>query len=141
MSLAYYPNPGEVLLCDYGTNSVPPEMVKRRPIVVVTPRLRRRGELVGVIPLSTTPPHYVENYHCRLELVPSLPPPFDSPVAWAKCDMFSVVSRARLDRFKAGRHPAGSRKFVVGRVTAEQLKSIRAALLCGLGLDSLTIHL
>jgi mRNA interferase MazF len=140
MSLSYYPIPGEILLCDYGLSAVPPEMVKRRPVVVVTPRLRRRGELVGVVPLSTTPPDPLDNHHCRLELNPVLPKPFDSQMAWAKCDMYSVVSRARLDRFKAGRS-GGKRVFFSGRLSEEQLRAVKIALLHGLGLGSLTVHL
>lgn len=140
MALVYYPNPGEILLCDYGTGVVPPEMAKRRPVVVVTPRLRRRGELVGVIPLSTTGPEPLEDYHCRIELAQPLPAPFDSPVMWAKCDMYSVVSRARLDRFKAGR-AGGARVFIAGKLSVGDLKAVRAGMLCGLGLASLTVHL
>jgi mRNA interferase MazF len=140
MSILYYPLPGEILLCDYGVDVIPPEMEKRRPVVIVTPRLRRRGELVGVVPLSTTEPDALEDFHCHLELATPLPAPWDSPVMWAKCDMFSVLSRTRLDRFKAGRG-GGKRVFVAGKVSAEQLKAIKAALLCGLGLGSLTIHL
>lgn len=139
MGLMYYPNPGEILLCDYGTRVVAPEMDKRRPVVVVGPRLRRRGELVGVVPLSTTAPDELQDFHHRFELANPLPSPFDSPVMWAKCDMFSVLSRSRLDRFKAGR---GDRRiFVAGKVSPEQLRQIRMALLHGLGLGSLTIHL
>lgn len=140
MALTYYPNPGEILLCDYGTRVVAPEMDKRRPVVIVTPRLRRHGELVGVVPLSTTAPDHVEDFHCQLELARPLPQPFDSPSMWAKCDMFSVLSRSRLDRFKAGR-AGGSRVYVAGKLTEEQLKAVKAAMLCGLGLSSLTIHL
>lgn len=140
MSILYYPNQGEILLCDYGTNVIAPEMEKRRPIVVVTPRLRRRGELVGVVPLSLTEPDAPEDFHCRFELANPLPAPFDCPAMWAKCDMYSVVARARLDRFKAGRG-GGKRIFVAGQVSADQLKAIKAGMLCGLGLPSLTIHL
>lgn len=140
MALLYYPNPGEVLLCEYGEKVIPPEMSKRRPVVIVTPRLRRRGELVGVVPLSTTAPDHMEDFHRQLELAQLLPPPFDSPVMWAKCDMFSVVARARLDRFKAGR-AEGQRQYIAGKLNAEQLKAVKAGLLCGLGLSSLTIHL
>lgn len=140
MPLAYYPNPGEILLCDYGINVVAPEMDKRRPVVIVSPRLRRRGELVGVVPLSTSTPANMEDFHFKLELERLLPKPFDSPVMWAKCDMFSVLSRARLDRFKAGR-AEGGRVYVAGKLTAEELRAVKAAVLCGLGMSSLTIHL
>jgi len=140
MALTYYPNPGEILLCDYGTNVIAPEMDKRRPVVVVSPRIRRRGELVGVVPLSTSAPELLENFHYTLQLDHPLPKPFDSPVMWAKCDMFSVVARARLDRFKAGRADGG-RVYVAGKLSVDQLKAVKAAVLCGLGMGSLTIHL
>jgi mRNA interferase MazF len=140
VSIWYYPPLGEILLCDYGTQVVPPEMDKRRPVVIVTPRLRRRGELVGVVPLSTTAPDVPDNHHYEFEIDKRLPEPFDSPTMWAKCDMFSVVSRGRLDRFKAGR-AHGQRIYLSGKVNADQMRAIRAAMLCGLGLDSLTIHL
>lgn len=138
----YYPNQGEVLLCNYGGNVVAPEMDKPRPVVIISPRLRRRGNLVGVVPLSTTAPDVMETFHCQIELAAPLPPPFDSPVMWAKCDMIATVSKDRLDRFKAGRKAnGGARLYVAGKLTDSQLRDIKAAVLCGLGLSSLTVHL
>jgi len=136
----YYPAAGEILLCDYSTGFVAPEMTKRRPVVVVSPRLRKRGNLVGVVPLSTSEPDPVEAHQCRIELEKPLPYPFDSSVMWAKSDMLATVSHDRLDRFRAGR-AHGSRIYLAGKVNPVQLKAIRASILCGLGLDSLTIHL
>jgi uncharacterized protein YifN (PemK superfamily) len=141
MALAYYPALGEILLCDYSTGFVAPEMVKRRPVVIITPRLRRRGELVGVVPLSTTPPEPAERHHCMIELARPLPAPFGSAVMWAKCDMIATVARSRLDRFRAGRSGGAGRKFVSGQLDRKQLLDVRRSVLCGLGLDFLTIHL
>jgi uncharacterized protein YifN (PemK superfamily) len=140
MGLMYYPKPGEILLCNYGTGFVAPEMTKLRPVVVISPRLRRRGELVGVVPLSTTEPDQLEDHHCVISLAKPLPAPFDSEMMWAKCDMLATVAKSRLDRFKSGRS-GGTRIYLSGQVDAEQLKALRAAVLCGLGLGSLTIHL
>ena len=142
MALMYYPNQGEILLCNYGGNVVPPEMDKLRPIVVISPRLRRRENLVGIVPLSTTAPHVMEAFHCQIELGVPLPRPFDSPIMWAKCDMIATVSKDRLDRFKAGRKAnGGARLFVAGKLTDAQLRDIKAAVLCGLGLSALTAPL
>lgn len=142
MPLAYYPNVGEVLACDYGQNVILPEMHKTRPVVVIGPRLRRRADLVGVVPFSTTEPQNIEDYHCKITLAKPLPPPFDSPVMWVKCDMYSSVALARLDRFKEPvKAYGGARKWVSGKLTKEQVKEIQAALLCGLGFSSLTGHL
>lgn len=142
MPLAYYPSPGEIVLCDYGSGFVVPEMVKIRPVVIVSPRLRRRSDLVAVVPLSTTPPDSAEPHHCSFVLAQPLPRPFDAPEMWAKCDMVATVALARLDRFKDGRVPGGgARRFRTGKVSAAQLVEIRKGVLHGLGLGSLTIHL
>ena len=142
MALSYYPSPGEIVLCDYGTGFVAPEMVKLRPVVIVSPRLRKRGNLVTVVPLSTTAPNPAESHHCSLTLAVPLPRPYNAPDMWAKCDMFATVALSRLDRFRDGRNAGGgSRKFTTGKVTSEQLVAIRRAMLCGLGLHSLTDYL
>ncbi|XVO20047.1 MAG: hypothetical protein HEQ18_08510 [Sphingorhabdus sp.] len=54
MALSYYPSIGEIVLCDY-RGFIEPEMIKTRSVVVVSPRLRRRGNLIGVVPYK---------YHC-----------------------------------------------------------------------------
>jgi mRNA interferase MazF len=141
MPLSYYPNIGEIVLCDY-RGFVEPEMIKTRPVVVISPRLRRRGNLIGVVPLSTTVPTPAEAYHCLVELDNPLPPPFNNPVMWAKCDMYTVVSMQRLDRFKeAKQRHGGARKWRVGKANASQILALKKAVLCGIGFDSLTIHL
>ncbi|HEX4693272.1 type II toxin-antitoxin system PemK/MazF family toxin [Sphingomonas sp.] len=141
MGLLYYPSAGELVMCNYDAVVIDPEMRKARPVVVVGPRLRRRGRLATVLPLSTTEPDPVENYHCRIELAQPLPPPFDSLVMWAKCDMIATVSLDRLDRFKDRRPRGSARQWRTGKVSVDQLYALRVSLLCGLGFDSLTKHL
>jgi uncharacterized protein YifN (PemK superfamily) len=117
-------------------------MVKRRPVVVVSPRLRRRANLATVVPLSTTQPDHIDQHHCCITLVVPLPAPFDVSQMWVKCDMVATVSLSRLDRFRDGRVPGGSaRRYRTGRVSADQLIEIRKAILHALGLGSLTVHL
>ena len=54
MTLNYQPKIKSVVMCDFaGLN--PPEMVKVRPVVVLT-KHRHNSQLVTIIPLSTTPP-------------------------------------------------------------------------------------
>lgn len=139
MPLSYYPAPGEIVVCHFDPGAKPPEMVKSRPVIVAGPRLRRRSELVTIVPLSTTPPDPVEPYHCRIELAHPLPRPFDNPVMWAKCDMIMSVSVQRLDRFKRPRDGrTGARSWTTGRVDKLQLQQVRRAILHGLGLGGLT---
>ena len=133
MSLMYYPKLGEILLCDF-SGFIVPEMVKRRPVVVIVPRLSGRGDLVTIVPLSTTTPNPQMAYHVKLTLSQTLPSPFSAQQMWAKCDMAMPIARVRLDRFKDGRTSSGGkRKFVSGNVSAEQLADIRTAVLRGLG--------
>lgn len=143
MPLSYYPKPGEIVLCDYRTGFLKDELQKRRPVVIVSPRLRKRGHLCTVVPLSTTDPDEVQSHHFWLELANPLPEPYSSPTMWAKCDMVGTVSMDRLDRFKDGRTRNGghARRFRTGEVSKEQLVAIKKGVLCGLGLSSLTIHL
>lgn len=142
MALTYHPTPGEILLCNYNTGFIAPEMVKLRPVVVVSPRLRRRTNLVAVVPLSTTPPDPAEPHHCSIALTAPLPKPYEAAQMWAKCDMLATVALSRLDRFRDGRIVGGgARRFMTGKVAPAQLVEIRKAILHGLGLGSLTIHL
>lgn len=141
MTLSYYPRPGEIVVCSYDQTTIAPEMCKARPAVVVGPRLRQRGRLVTVVPLSTSVPASIEAYHTQIELDVPLPPPFDAPVMWAKCDMVGTVSIDRLDRFKMPRdRRGGARQWCTGRVNNDHLRALKVAVLCGLGFEYLTNH-
>jgi uncharacterized protein YifN (PemK superfamily) len=141
MGLSYYPSPGSIVVCHYDLDVVEPEMCKTRPAVVIGPRLRSRGRLVTIVPLSTTAPTELLDYHCRIELEHPLPPPFDAPLMWAKCDLVSSVSLDRLDRFKEPHRRGGPRQWRTGTVNTDQLRALKAGVLCGLGFSTLTKHL
>lgn len=64
---------GMIVLCDY-SGFRPPEMVKRRPVIVLSPRLAHRQHLATVVPLSTTVPPADLPYVCELRLSPHYPP-------------------------------------------------------------------
>jgi uncharacterized protein YifN (PemK superfamily) len=122
-------------MCDYRTGFRPPEMVKRRPIVVIAPKPRRarRGPYL-VVPLSTTTPRVVEAFHVRIPagrywfLSPSLD-------VWAKCDLIAAVAPFRLDPLhQVGRSSAPT----IGR---DDFRSIQRGVLHALGLDGLVMKL
>ena len=115
-------------------------MVKRRPVVVVSPRLKRRDGLLAVVPLSTLKPHTMMDYHYELTLEEPLPAPFDSPTMWVKADMVSTVGFQRLDLFRGSRGPDGKRKYLTKKIEDAQLRCIYRAMLHGLGLSHLTRH-
>jgi mRNA interferase MazF len=130
--------PGTILLCDYSGGFQLPEMVKRRPAIVVSPRLPRRDGLCAVVPLSTSPPEHELGYVVRLELPVSLPEPFDEQVMWAKCDMLATVGFLRLDLFRGPRLQGGKRQYIHPKLSNDDMRRVRAGMLHALGLSSLT---
>ncbi len=66
MALMYYPRDAEVLECDF-KGFIMPEMVKTRPVVIIGPRLRHRGDLVTIVPLSTSPIENPEKWQVQSE--------------------------------------------------------------------------
>jgi len=130
VAIGFYPRAGQILVCDFSGFKVP-EMVKPRPIIVVSPRLPYRSEIVTVVPLSTTAPMHnlpfvvrlSKNYH---------PLEDDELPVWAKCDMVMNIGRWRLDGFKVGR-----RKWETPLATGDDLAAARSGVLHGLGLGTL----
>ena len=102
MALKYQPFPGTLWMCNFDTGFKPPEMVKVRPVVVISPRPESATGLCTVVPLSTTPPDPVQRFHYRMGRE-SLPAgKFQQSETWAKCDMLNTVSLNRLRRATKG---------------------------------------
>jgi uncharacterized protein YifN (PemK superfamily) len=134
MSLRFYPRPGTVLMCNFDTGFKPPEMVKVRPVVTLSPRLRRKPMLITVVPLSSTAPQPVMPFHHRLS-PESLPERLSSTTTWVKGDMLYTVSMERLDRVRNTPDTARRRRYIAMQITADDLLAIQQAVARGLGLD------
>ncbi len=132
MALLFHPNPGTILVCDF-RGYVAPEMVKARPVIVISPRLRNRDGLCTVVPLSTTPPHPVELYHCEIEFDRPLPG-WSAQKCWVKGDMIATVSFERLSLFRVGKDHAGKRKYLKISIKPVELQIVKTCVLHGLGL-------
>jgi mRNA interferase MazF len=140
MALSIHPEQGTIVICDFsGFQS--PEMTKKRPAIVVSPRFRNRGNLCAVVPLSTTAPIPVMPYHYRLQMDEPLPAPYDADMHWVKADMVYTLSFARLSLPFEGKDASGKRIYDVRVVDASDLKKIQCCVLHGMGLASLTEHL
>lgn len=96
--LQFHPRKEDILICDFSGNSVP-EIVKKRPVVVIRNQLPFRGGLFFVVPLSSTPPEHDVPYSFQLSKNYLSN---DKTVMYAKCDLVCSVSLARLDRIKIG---------------------------------------
>lgn len=134
MAIRYPLSPKTLVLCDYAMGGFrPPEMVKRRPAIVVSPRLPHRDGLCSVVPISLTAPTHDVPYVVKLNFTEPLPAPFDSPVAWAKCDLVATVSFERLDMFRTARDQQGKRKYLMLKLSDEDFDRVKHGILCGLG--------
>jgi mRNA interferase MazF len=136
--LKYHPEPGTILICDYSTGFKKPEMVKKRPVVIISPRLKRRHGLATVVPLSTTEPNPICDHHCKISIKPALPAPFDSEEVWVKADMLATVGFERLELIRTGRDHEGKRKYLTPQLEQAALKIVYQCVLHGIGLGRLT---
>ena len=130
MPISFYPRAGQILVCDLNEFKEP-EMNKVRPVMVISPRLKNRGDIVGFVPISTTPPRYPQPFHVRLSKNYH-PLEDDEYPCWAKCDMLLNLDRSRLSGFKVGR-----RKYELPQASGEDLTAVRIGILHGLGMKSL----
>ena len=140
MAIQFNPEQGTILVCDF-SGFVAPEMVKRRPVVVLSPRLRKRDGLCTIVPLSTTTPREVAAYHFKLHVTPVLPEPYNAEYHWVKADMVYTVSFDRLMLMSSGKDASGKRIYDVRVIDKADLMKIQQCLLHGLGLSALTDYL
>ncbi len=134
MAINYHPSLGQILICNYEATALGAEMIKARPCVIISPRLRKRYGLCSVVPLSTTPPEPPEAWHHHIKLNCPLPRPFNSPEMWAKCDMIATVSFERLSPIKCGRDQYGKRKYLQIKLLGDDILAIQNAVKAALGL-------
>ena len=121
MAILYAPDVGTLLLCDF-RGTMPPEMNKKRPVVVLSCFSYR---LCVIVPLSTTEPTPIKSCHCAVYTPDPLPDPYDSESHWAKCDMLCTVSYDRLSLPHRGKDSNGKRIYVIKKVSAHDLNEIR----------------
>lgn len=141
MAIREHPSKGSILLCDFSQGFSEPEMVKRRPVVVLSPKIVARPGLCTVVALSTTTPDPVMPYHTQIDIRPPLPKQFSSTGIWVKGDMVYAAGFHRLDFLRFPKTRSGKRQYYYHTVTEEQMKAIQSCVLRGMGLAALTKHL
>jgi len=140
MALTFFPDPGTVLMCDFTTGFREPEMVKKRPVAVVSHKFqttRPEVSVCTVVPISTVRPTRIERWHHRLA-EDSIPVPLREmgKESWAKCDLVVSVAFHRLDKVRSARID-GVRTWIQHTVTSEALQSIQRCLLYVLNMQHL----
>jgi mRNA interferase MazF len=140
MAINEHPPLGTVVMCDFNAGFKVPEMCKRRPVVVISPKIKGRPGLCTIVALSTDPPDTIMQYHAQINLHPRLPDPWESDGIWVKGDMVNAVAFRRLDLFRLGKKD-GKRIYLLEPLSAENIRIIRHCVLRAHGLGSLTKHL
>jgi len=135
MALHHHPKIGDVLMCSFPDCLRDPEMIKTRPAVVVTKEHRGRPSLCTIVPLSTTRPDPVRDFHVRID-ERGLPRALGRREKWAKCDMLYTLCLDRFDRIRSARNRVtGQRYYETGRITADEIAAVRRAIAFALGLQ------
>lgn len=95
-------------------------MIKRRPVVVISPKETHNRKLCTVIPLSTTPPIPEQPWHyCLKQNYTPHPANGDT---WAKCDMIYTVSFSRLD--KMHKKTRSGREYYLPKIDDAELEAM-----------------
>lgn len=142
MAISEHPSTGSILLCDFTSGFKEPEMVKRRPVVIISMKISVRAKLCTVVPISTKVPVIRMPYHLELtDIDPPLPEPFHQGPNWIKGDMVTSVGFHRLDFIRTGKDTNGRRMYRYESLPADTVRAIQACVLAGLGLARLTKHL
>lgn len=126
-SISFVPSGGEMLLCDFSTGFRPPEIVKVRPVVVVSKRGHNRQTCI-VVPASTVSPRSHQAFAVPLNAAKY---PFLDRSTWAKCTMPMTVSVHRLFSFRdssTGRN-IDSRRATIASDDLEQIRCMAARVL------------
>lgn len=134
MPLKFLPYPGSIVRCDF-LGFKEPEMVKPRPVVVISARPERANSKTCIIvPLSTTVPDPVHKFHLEVKLPGSNLPEKISQICWVKGDMVYAVSLERLDLYRLGRDKEGKRTYYNNRFDNKALFEIRKAVAHAIGI-------
>lgn len=131
--LNFQPKPGQLLICNFGLGFQVPEIVKARPVLVISPYRRVWSGLCTVVPISSVRPRETKAYH--FQLPDGIVPSGKYAEAWLKGDLVQTVGAHRLDRFKRG-----FRDYVAPMVPDEVLRAARRCVLHAAGMDRLTSH-
>lgn len=117
MALYKQPDIGSIVMCDF-TGYIEPEIIKVRPVIVIA-KHPHNSKLITIVPLSTTKPSELANFHFQMIS------PIDRKTAWAKCDLIYSISIERLNKIKVikGR----TKTWEILKVTDTQLTSIKTA--------------
>ena len=131
MSLSHYPGAWRIMMCDFNTGFKAPEIVKRRPVITISKRRRDNAQLCTVIPISSTRPSVIRDYHYQIPT--NVLPHYlrnNYSESWVKADLIQTVAFFRLTMFWHGRGNQGQRIYQTGAIDIEHQIEISNKLKC-----------
>ena len=132
MGLNSAPVPGSIVVCIYN-DFREPEMVKARPVIIVSPRINSRPNLLTVVPISTTAPKTPKAFNVLIDLGEPLPRWGPATKVWVKCDMIATLALRRFHLLQE----EDTDKRIRRAVTDQQLTEIRHGIIHSIGMGSL----
>lgn len=129
--LPFAPKPGLIVICDYSTGFREPEMVKPRLAITISPVLKNRQDLVTVVPLSSTEPDKLFDWHVPVDIDV---PHWGAIPRWAKCDMLATLGRRRMNLPHTKNAVTGARKYHQLSIGEDLLFQLRRAAAVALGI-------
>lgn len=133
MTIRFQPQFGQILICDFPKEFKPPEMVKRRPVVCISPKARNRHGVATVVPLSTTQPSKNSAFAVPIDLDQPICPAYPDLTCWAKCDMLYTLSYDRLSEPLLGKDN-GKRIYNMVVLPSSVMCKILTGVLSGFGI-------
>ncbi|MEB1300990.1 type II toxin-antitoxin system PemK/MazF family toxin [Xanthomonas campestris pv. campestris] len=135
MSLTHHPQPGEIFYCKFPDEYMHGEMIKTRPVIVLSKQLTGRPRLVNIVPISMTPPDPVGPHHVLVGAA-YMPKRLRDRAGdrWVKCDMIYTMSLDRLELVTGHRDARGKRTYDKGALPPALLREIRVAIASCLGI-------
>lgn len=133
MAIICHPPQGTILICDfYGFHE--PEMVKERPVIVISKPILSRKGLCTIVATSTTDPPVELPMHYKIKITPRLPEPFDAEYRWIKGDMVYAFAFDRFNFPYIKKNRNGKRIYDIRQVTPDQLLKIQECVMAGIGI-------
>ena len=129
----FHPKKGQILFCDFRGFEAP-EMVKTRPILIITgSMIGKDSRLVTIVPISITTPKPICKWHYKLE-AKYMPRAkfFRHTDCWVKADMIYTVSIKRLWLIKLGLNEFGKMKYFRKKLSSDIFIEVKKAILAGL---------
>jgi len=135
MTLMYPPGRGEVLICDFEHYLPKGEMVKQRPVIVLSPRIAQRADLATVVCLSTTLPFSILGYHLEIIFDPPYCLKYSEKTMWLKGDMVYAMNLSRLSRPHSKDPITGDRIYPIRIIDPSIMRKVEKCVMIGLGIN------